>query len=186
MVVTELIEAQKEAFAKTVEHFREEAGSLRTGRANPSLVENLLVEYYNTKTPLKQMASITVPESRQIVISPWDKGVLSQVEATIRESDLGLNPVNDGSVIRVNLPMLTEERRKELVRTLNARAEEARISVRTSREEVWKEIQEAEKEGLIGEDDRFRGRDELQKVVDEYNQEVEQIREKKEKEIMTV
>ena len=127
-----------------------------------------------------------MPEPRQIVISPWDKGALTQIEAAIRESDLGLNPVNDGSVIRIMLPALTEERRRELVKTLNARAEEARISIRTTREDVWKEIQEAEKEGLIGEDDKFRGKDELQKVVDEYNAKLESVREKKEGEIMTV
>lgn len=99
-----------------------------------------------------------MPEPRQIVISPWDKGALTQIEAAIRESDLGLNPVNDGSVIRIMLPALTEERRRELVKTLNARAEEARISIRTTREDVWKEIQEAEKEGLISEADSFGAR----------------------------
>lgn len=182
----DIIESKKESFLKAVTHFTEEAGTLRTGRANPGIVEGLLVDYYNAKTPLIQMASISVPEPRQIVISPWDKGVLSQIEAAVRESDLGLNPVNDGSVIRITLPALTEERRRELVKTLNSRAEEARISIRTVREEAWKEIQEAEKEGLISEDDRFRGKDELQKVIDEYNGQLETIREKKEAEIMTV
>ncbi len=182
----DIIESKKESFLKAVTHFTEEAGTLRTGRANPGIVEGLLVDYYNAKTPLIQMASISVPEPRQIVISPWDKGVLSQIEAAVRESDLGLNPVNDGSVVRITLPALTEERRRELVKTLNSRAEEARISIRTIREEAWKEIQEAEKEGLISEDDRFRGKDELQKVIDEYNGQLETIREKKEAEIMTV
>ncbi|TXH07508.1 MAG: ribosome recycling factor [Candidatus Moraniibacteriota bacterium] len=182
----DIIESKREAFQKSLDHFIAEAGALRTGRANPGIVEGLPVEYYNAQTPLKQISSISVPEPRQIVISPWDKGALTQIEAAIRESDLGLNPVNDGSVIRIMLPALTEERRRELVKTLNARAEEARISIRTTREDVWKEIQEAEKEGLIGEDDKFRGKDELQKVVDEYNAKLESVREKKEGEIMTV
>ena len=172
-MVKEIIESKKTAFQKALDHFTEEAGTLRTGRANPGIVEGLLVEYYNAQTPLKQISSISVPEPRQIVISPWDKGSLTQIEAAIRESDLGLNPVNDGSVVRIMLPALTEERRRELVKTLNARAEEA-------------EIQEAEKEGLIGEDDKFRGKDDLQKVVDECNAKLEAVREKKEGEIMTV
>ncbi|MFA9262499.1 MAG: ribosome recycling factor [Undibacterium sp.] len=185
-MVKDIIESKKGSFEKAVAHFTEEAGTLRTGRANPGMVEGLLVDYYNAKTPLIQMASISVPEPRQIVISPWDKGVLSQIEAAIRESDLGLNPVNDGSVVRITLPALTEERRRELVKTLNARAEEARISIRNIREEAWKEIQEAEKEGLMSEDDKFRGKDDLQKVIDEYNRQLEGVREKKEGEIMTV
>ncbi len=182
----DIIDSKNEAFKKAITHFAEEAGTLRTGRANPGMVEGLLVDYYNAKTPLIQMASISVPEPRQIVISPWDKGVLSQIESAVRESDLGLNPVNDGSVVRITLPALTEERRRELVKTLNTRAEEARISIRNTREEAWKEIQEAEKEGLMSEDDKFRGKDELQKVIDEYNRELEALREKKEGEIMTV
>lgn len=185
-MVKDIIESKKEAFQKALDHFTEESGTLRTGRANPGIVEGLLVEYYNAKTPLKQISSISVPEPRQIVISPWDKGSLTQIEAAIRESDLGLNPANDGSVVRITLPALTEERRRELVKTLNARAEEARISIRNAREEVWKEIQEAEKESLIGEDDKFRGKDDLQKIVDEYNAKLEAVREKKEGEIMTV
>lgn len=185
-MIKDIIESKHESLRKSLDHFIEEAGTLRTGRANPAIVEGLLVEYYNAKTPLKQMASISIPEPRQIVISPWDKGAMTQIEAAVRESDLGINPVNDGSVIRITLPALTEERRRELVKTLNSRAEEARISIRGAREEAWKEIQEAEKEGLIGEDDKFRGKDDLQKVVDEYNAKLETFREKKEGEIMTV
>lgn len=185
-MVKDIIESKKAAFEKALNHFTEEAGTLRTGRANPGIVEGLLVEYYNAKTPLKQISSISIPEPRQIVISPWDKGALTQIEAAIRESDLGLNPVNDGSVVRITLPALTEERRRELVKTLNARAEEARISIRNSREEAWKEIQEVEKAALISEDEKFRGKDELQKVIDEYNGKLEAVREKKEGEIMTV
>ncbi len=185
-MVKELMDAKREDFEKAVDHFAGEAAKLRTGRANPALVEGLMVDYYGTRTPLKQMASITVPEARQIAISPWDKGSLALIESAIRESDLGLNPVNDGQLLRITLPALTEERRRDLVKALNSRAEEGRIAIRTIREEIWKEIQEMEKEGMIGEDDKFSGKDELQKIVDEYNAKIESLREKKEEEILTV
>jgi ribosome recycling factor len=185
-MVKDIIERKQVAFEKALSHFTEEAGTLRTGRANPGMVENLAVDYYNAQTPLVQIAGISIPEPRQIVVSPWDKGALTQIEAAIRESDLGLNPVNDGSVIRITLPALTEERRRELVKTLNSRAEEARISIRNAREEAWKEIQEAEKTGVISEDEKFRGKDDLQKVTDDFNERLEVIRRKKEDEIMTV
>ena len=120
------------------------------------------------------------------MISPWDKSSLAGIEKSIRESQLNLNPNNDGQVIRINLPALNEERRKELVKILNQKAEEARIAVRKHREEIWEEIQNMEKEGKIGEDDKFAGKDKLQEVVDGYNKEIEKIREAKEKEILTV
>lgn len=185
-MIKELIDAKEESFEKAIAHFEGEMMKLRTGRAHPGLVEGLTVDYYGTLTPIKQLASVSVPEPRQILISPWDKGALAKIEGAIRESDLGFNPLNDGVGIRVTLPSLTEERRRELVKVLNAKAEEAKISIRASREEVWKDIQEQEKEGAIGEDDKFRGKDELQKKVDEYNNRLEALREKKEEEIMTV
>lgn len=185
-MVKELIEGKKQDFENAVEHFYSEAAKIRTGRANPGLVENLLVDYYGTRTPMKQIASINIPEARQILIQPWDKGSLAMIETAIRESDLGLNPGNDGQSIRIILPALTEERRKDFVKTLNHRAEEERIVIRNIREEIWKEIQELEKRGDIGEDDKFSGKDELQKVVDEYNAKIEALREKKEEEILTV
>jgi ribosome recycling factor len=185
-MVKEQIQAGREHFEQAVEHFIEEAAKLRSGRANPALLEGILVDYYGTRTPLKQIANVTIPEARQILVQPWDKGAMQPIETAIRESDLGLNPGNDGNVIRITLPQLTEERRRELVKALNARAEESRISIRSTREEIWKEIQDLEKAGTIGEDDKFSGKDELQKVVDEYNAKIEALREKKEKEILTV
>ena len=169
-MVQELIASKTEAFETALEHFSQEAAKIRTGRANPGIVENILVDYYGTRSPIKQIASISVPEARQILIQPWDKDSLVFIETAIRESDLGLSPGNDGTVIRITLPMLTEDRRKELVKTLGARAEDSRIVIRTIREDIWKEIQQKEKEGLISEDDKFNGKDELQKIVDEYNQ----------------
>lgn len=185
-MIKEIIAGKKDQFEAAITHFGEEAAKIRSGRATPGLVENVVVDYYGTKTPLKQIASINVPEARLIVIQPWDKGSLVQIEAALRDSNQGFNPGNDGNVIRVSLPALTEERRKEFVKSLNQRAEEARISIRTIREDTWKEIQDLEKAGTIGEDDKFQGKDELQKVVDGYNAEIEAIREKKEKDILTV
>lgn len=181
-----IIEDKKTDLDKAIEHFNVEIGKIRTGRANPSLVENVMVDYYGSKTPLKQIASINAPEARLLVIQPWDKGALVYIESALRESDLGFNPNNDGQIIRINIPPLTEERRKEFVRLLNQRAEDAKISVRSAREEAWREIQDLEKEGKISEDDKFSGKDQLQKVVDEYNKKIEEVREKKEKEIMTI
>lgn len=181
-----LISEKKSDLEKALEHLNFELGKLRTGRATPSLVEDIKVDYYGNKTPLKQVASINVPEPRQITIQPWDRGAIVPIESAIRESDLGLNPINDGILIRLNIPSLTEERRRDLVKVLNGKVEESRISIRNIREEIWKEIQELEKSGQIGEDDKFRAKDRLQAVVDEYNKKIEETREKKEKEIMTV
>lgn len=185
-MIKELIEDKKQSFDGAVEHFSNEMAKIRTGRAHPGLVENLSVDYYGTRTPLRQIASISIPEARQILISPWDKGSLVLIEAAIRESDLGLNPGNDGVALRITLPALTEETRKNLVKSLNSRAEEARITVRNIREEIWKDIQDFEKAGDISEDDKFAGKEELQKIVDEYNQKLETLRKKKEEEVMTV
>lgn len=185
-MINELINGKKEQFEKAMEFFREELGKLRTGRASVSLVDNLPVDYYGSKSPLKQIASITVPEARTIAITPWSRDVLVNIEKAVRESQLNLNPINDGQIIRINIPPLNEERRKELVKILNQKAEETRVTVRRTREEIWEEIQNLEKAGTIGEDDKFSGKDKLQKVIDEYNSKIEEIRKKKEEEIMTV
>jgi ribosome recycling factor len=182
----ELIEKTKPELDKSLEHLKEELNQLRIGRASASLVENLMVDYYGSKSPLKQVASITTPEARLIVISPWNKDDLVNVEKALRESQLNLNPNNDGQVIRINIPPLTEERRKELVKVLNQKTEEAKISVRKHREDIWEEIQNLAKEGKMGEDDKFSGKDKLQEVVDEYNKKIEEVRVKKEQEILTV
>lgn len=181
-----IIDDKKTDLELSVEHFIVEIGKIRTGRANPAIIENLLVDYYGAKTPLKQVANINAPEARLLVIQPWDKDSLVSIESAIRDSDLGFNPNNDGQVIRINIPQLTEERRKELVKLLGQKSEEAKISVRNCREEAWKEIQDSEKEGKISEDEKFSGKEYLQKVVDEYNKKIEEIREKKEKDILTI
>ena len=181
-----IITDHKELFEEAVNHFSEEMAKLRTGRATPALVDHLLVDYYNTKSPIKQIASVSAPEARLILIAPWDTGSLVMIEAAIREANLGLNPSNDGKVIRLSIPPLTEDRRRDLVKGLNRLAEEARIAVRTIREDAWKEIQDVEKAGGMGEDDKFHGKDALQEIVETYNDRIEELRKKKEGEIMTV
>ncbi len=186
MTYQEIIDAQKEAFEQIHERLHSEYAKLRSGRASTSLVDELNVDYYGTPTPLKQAANVSVPEARQILIQPWDKGVLDLIEDAIKKSDLGVQPSNDGSVIRIVLPPMTEENRKDLVKVLNQRTEEARVAVRSVREEIWKEIQSQEKDGEMSEDDKFSGKDALQKVVDEHNGRIEDSRNKKESDIMTV
>jgi ribosome recycling factor len=182
----ETIQKIKPNLEKSVEKLKQELAGLRIGRATGILVEDLIVDYYGTKSPLKQMAAISVPDSRTIVIEPWTHDHLVNIEKTINNSDLGLNPNNDGKVIRLVIPPLTEERRQELVKILHQKTEEARISIRNLREDVWEEIQNLEKDGKISEDDKFRGKDDLQKLINEYNEKVKEISEQKEKEIKTV
>ena len=171
---------------KAMERLKNEIGKLRTGRANPAMVENLQVDYYGAKSPLKQVASVTIPEPRLIVITPWSKDNLVDIEKAVSEAGLGLNPTNDGQVIRIAIPPLTEERRTELVKVLGKYSEEARVLIRQAREDVWDEIQNLAKNGKLGEDAKFKGKDQLQKIIDEYNGKIEEIREKKEKEIMEI
>lgn len=185
-MVKEIIEKKKPEIEKSLEHFKEELNQVRTGRASAALVESLLIDYYGAKSPLKQVASITIPEPRTITIAPWDKDNLVNIEKAIRESQLNLNPNNDGQVIRINIPPLTEDRRKELIKIINQKAECARIALRKHREDAWEEIQNLEKDGKIGEDDKFIGKDKLQEMVDEYNAKIEEIRAKKEQDVMTV
>jgi ribosome recycling factor len=185
-MLEQIISKAKPEMEKALERLKEEIGKLRTGRANPSMVENLPVDYYGGKSPLKQVASITIPEPRLIVIQPWNKDNLIDIEKAISEAGLGLNPTNDGQVIRIAIPQLNEERRTDLVKVLGKYAEAARVSVRQAREAAWDELQEQVKSGKLGEDDKFRGKEQLQKLVDEYNREIEEIRGRKEKEIMEI
>ncbi len=185
-MLEQIVQKARPQMEKAIERFKEEIAKLRTGRANPAILENILVDYYGTKSPLKQVASITVAEPRLIVVAPWNKDNLVDIEKALNESDLGLNPTNDGQVIRVVIPPLNEERRMELIKILGKYAEESRVLIRQAREEVWDEIQDMVKEGKLGEDEKFRGKDQLQELVDEYNEKIEEIKEKKEKEIREV
>jgi ribosome recycling factor len=163
-----------------------ELAGIRTGRASPALVERLQVEYYGTLTPMIQLASISVPEARSLVIRPFDASALKAIERAILVSDLGLTPNNDGKVIRLNLPLLTEERRRELVKLVHHRAEDSRVALRNVRRDVIKDLREFEQEKLISEDELKEGEAELQKITDRYVEEVNGISQRKEKEIMEV
>jgi ribosome recycling factor len=181
-----LISQKEPDFGKALEHFQNELKALRTGRASAGLVENLSVEYYGTKTPLLSLAQIMVPEPRLIQIQPYDKSALKDIEKAIQASNIGINPVNDGSVIRLTIPSMTEERRKELKKAVSQNAEKARVSVRNIREEIVKEIQKMEKDGKISEDEKMSAKDDLQKMVDKYNEQIKEIAEAKENEVMTI
>lgn len=171
---------------KSIEFLELELSTIHTGRASVSLVDEITVEAYGTKQPLKAVANITVPEARQIVVQPWDRGIVGQIENAIRESGLGFSPVNTGDVVRVNIPELTEERRKEFVKIAKEKAEDARVGIRTARGEVWSAIKKAKTDGEISEDDMYRGEQEIQKLVDSYNKKVEDIFSQKEKELLEV
>lgn len=169
-----------------VQALEEDLARIRTGRASPALIERLQVEYYGTPTPLIQLASISVPEPRSLLIRPFDPSTLRSIERAILSSDLGLTPNNDGKSIRLNLPPLTEERRKELVKVVHNRVEEARIAARNVRRDSIRDLREFEQEKMISEDDQKRGEEELQKITDRFIEEINGIGERKEKEIMEV
>lgn len=160
--------------------------TIRTGRASPSIVEKLPIEYYGMATPLMQLASISIPEPRQLLIKPFDASSIKGIERAILASDLGLTPNNDGKVIRLNLPPLTEERRHDLVKVVRAHLEESRISIRNIRRDVIKDMKEYEKEKLISEDDLKTGEEDLQKLTDRYIETIDMVGAKKEREILEV
>lgn len=176
----------KPQLEKTIEYLKNGLTSLQVGRATPSLLENLEVEAYGQKMTLKDLAAIQIPEPRLIVIRPWDREVIQNIESAIRKSSLGLSPIAEEDFIRLTIPPLSEERRKEIVKILQEKVEECRISIRRQREEVWREIQNFGKSKEITEDDKFKAKDELQKIIDEYNKKVEEMKSKKESEIMTI
>ncbi|MEN6301058.1 MAG: ribosome recycling factor [Anaerolineaceae bacterium] len=169
-----------------IQALEDDLAGIRTGRASPALIERLQVEYYGTNTPLIQLASISVPEARQLLIRPFDVSSLKTIERAILASDLGLTPNNDGKSIRLNLPPLTEERRRELVKVVNHRVEEARVAARNIRRDAIRDLREFEQEKMISEDELEEGEEELQKITDRYIEEINSIGERKEKEIMEV
>jgi ribosome recycling factor len=182
----DIIEQKQTEFQKAIDHLKSEMATLRTGRASSALVEYLNVEYYGAQTPLIQIAQISVPEPRVIAIQPYDKSALKDIEKAIQQSNIGITPINDGNFVRLNIPAMTEERRKELVKVVGQMSEKARVAVRNVREEVWKEIQKMEEDGKITEDDKISGKQELQGVVDKFNEEIKKLADAKEKEVMTI
>lgn len=171
---------------KIIGQLKIEVSSLRTGRASPALVEDLEIDYYGTKTPLKVVAAISCPSARELTIQPWDKNAIQPIERAIQASPLGLNPVTDRDMIRLTIPALTEERRRELTKLLGRMLEDARIRVRKDREDALREADRREKAKEISEDEKFRLKSEIQKHVDEANKKIEEIGTAKEREIMTV
>jgi len=184
--MAEAIEQHRSELDKTIEFLQTDISSLRTGRANPALVESVHVEAYGTAQPLKAVASISVPDAQTILIEPWDKSLVKEIEKGILEAKNGLNPVVQGNVIRVPMPMLTEETRKQLVKTLNEKLEAARVKVRKVRDDIKGEIVEMEKAGDMSEDEKYSELEQLDKVCAGYNERIKHIGDEKEKEIMTI
>ena len=176
----------EERMKKSVHALEEEFNTIRTGRASAALFDKIRVEYYGNPTPLNQVATISVPEARLVVIQPWDKGIISDIEKAIQKSELSVNPANDGKVIRINIPPLTEERRKEFAKVARNMAEQARVAVRNIRRDANDELKKNEKDGDLSEDDLKRGEDEIQKLTDRYVEEINQALEAKEKEILEI
>mgnify|MGYP000916633353 FL=1 len=171
---------------KSVELLVKDYSTMRAGRATPSLLENVFVDYYGTPTPVNQMATVTVPEPRLLAIQPWDKNMMPQIEKAILKSDLGINPISDGNVVRLTVPTLTEEKRKDLVKVLHKKAEEGRIAIRNLRREINDQIKGLEKKGDISEDMAKRYLNDTQELTDKYTKKIDEVAAAKEKEIMEI
>lgn len=185
-MMKEAIHDCEEKMKKSIELLRKEYASLRAGRANPSILDKIQVEYYGTPTSLTQMANVSAPEPRLLMIQPWDKTTVPLIEKAILKSDLGLNPSNDGSAIRIIIPQLNQERRQELVKVVHKKSEETRVSIRNLRRDCNDRIKALEKAKTISEDDSKKGLDDMQKMTDKYIKEVDHIMDLKEKELMEV
>jgi ribosome recycling factor len=185
-MTTEAIANAERKMARAVEVMERDFQGIRTGRASTSLVERIHVDYYGTQTPLNQLAGISVPEAHQIVIQPWDRAVLGAIEKAIQKSDIGLVPNVDGTVVRLNIPPLTEERRRDIVRLVHKRMEEARVEVRNLRREGADHLKREERDGAIGADEVHRELDALQRVTDRFTAEIDRIGGHKEQEVMEV
>jgi ribosome recycling factor len=186
MIIDDVLREAEDRMKGAVEALASELRTIRTGRASPALVERLEVEYYGAPTPLNQLATISVPEPRLLTIRPWDASVLSTIERAILASDLGLTPNNDGHIIRLPIPRLTEERRRDLVRVVRSRVEEAKVAVRNVRRDALNDLRDLEKESLISEDDFYRTRDDLQELTNTYTERLDEVGGTKEAEVMEV
>ncbi|MDO8667820.1 MAG: ribosome recycling factor [bacterium] len=184
--MNQYIQAKRNDLIKVIDFFKKDISSLRTGRANPAILDNIIVEAYGAKTALVGLASISVPEARSLVVTPWDKSISKDIEKAIVAADLGINPVNEGDKIRLVIPQLTEENRNELVKKLNEKMETARISLRKTRDEIKELIEAAFKSKAVNEDDKFRYLKELDEEIASRNDEIKKIKDKKGEEIMTI
>ena len=183
-MINELFNDVKDRMHNAIEHFRQEVATIRTGRASTSILDGLKVDYYGTPTPLNNISNITVPEGQLIVIQPFDPNSLEMIEKTIIASDVGLTPNNDGNVIRLNIPSLTEERRKELIKVVHKIIEEGRVAVRNIRRDANDHLKKHEKDHELSEDNRRRAMDNIQEMTDNYIKDLNQLQDTKEKEIM--
>ena len=186
MMLDEALLEVEDRMQKSVEVLKREFSTLRAGRANPALLERIMVDYYGTPTPINQVGNIGVPEPRLLVVQPWDRSLIPAIEKAILKSDLGITPSSDGNVVRIAIPQLTQERRKELVKVVKKRTEEARVAVRNIRRDAMEDFKAQEKKGEISEDVSRRGQDALQKLTDSTIKNIDKIAEAKEKEIMEV
>ena len=185
-MIDDVFNDAKDRMTKAVDALRRELATIRTGRAHPGLVEHLRVDYYGVPTPLNQLATISVPDPRLLTIQPWDRQAMGAIEKAILKSDLSLTPTNDGVIIRLSIPQLTEERRRELAKVVHKKVEEGRVEIRNIRRDGHEELRRLQREKLISEDDQFRGQEKLQKLTDEYVQQVERVGEEKEAELLAV
>jgi ribosome recycling factor len=185
-MLKEIRKKAKERMEKSVEVLKKDFASIRTGRASLSLLDGITVDYYGVQTPINQVAALSVPEPKMITIQPWEQKMIPVIERAIMESDLGLTPTNDGKIIRIAIPPLTEERRKQLVKMVRKRAEEARVAVRNIRRDINDELKKMQKDKLISEDELKRDLEEVQKLTNSYIEKIDELLEKKEKEIMEV
>ena len=176
----------EEKMTKTISVFEENLAEIRAGRANPAILNKIIIDYYGTPTPINQVAGISVPEARLIVIQPWDGSILKEIEKEILKSDIGINPNNDGKVIRLSFPELTEERRKEIVKDIRKMAEEAKVAVRSIRRDAIDEAKKAQKDSEISEDELKSAEDNIQQLTDKYVAKVDEILGTKEKEVMSI
>ena len=186
MMISEIKKTQEDRMQKSIEALKREYGSLRAGRATPALLDKILVDYYGTPTPVNQVAKVSVPEPRMITIQPWEKPMLHEIEKAIMKSDLGLSPNSDGTAIRLAIPQLTQERRTELVKTVNKKAEDAKVALRNIRRDANDAIKKLEKAKEITEDESKKAQEDMQKLIDKYVKSVDAAKAGKEKEIMEV
>jgi ribosome recycling factor len=185
-MINEILTEARQGMEKAIDALQNDLAGLRTGRASTALVDKLQVEYYGTPTALQELALISIPEPQLIAIKPYDPGAMKNIERAIMQSDLGLTPNNDGKIIRLQIPTLTEERRRELTKSASRRVEEAKVSVRNIRRSHLEDLRSFEKEGMITEDDFYKGRDDLQELTDNYIKKVDEIAAAKEKEILEI
>ena len=185
-MIKDIIADAESRMEKAIEALRRDLGTIRTGRASPSLVERLQVEYYGSSTPLNQLAGISVPEPRLLVIQPWDRGSMAAIEKAIRKSELGLNPTNDGQVIRIGIPPLTEERRKQLVKLVHSHVEEGKVAVRNIRRDAMSHVKDLMSEKMIGEDDERRAEHQVEDMTKRFVDEADRVGKTKEQEVLEV